>query len=214
MKKELMTCKSSFLKASAFFLAVFCLFLAAPQRLYPATITNEGETTVKVNGRSTQGITGGWSLPPGQSRTLKSEIAWIEHVPEGGASQVRIKILENDGRMGRIDVPGGRYTFQSVAGIPPVVEKKEMPRPSMASGYAENNGTLAMMLSLIDKNNHQRYALLLPGQKTELPKDTIEVISDRHGWSSGDVQISLLITMPDGKEHTVRTSHAVVRANS
>ncbi len=214
MKQEPVFSRRFFRDATLFFLAVFCFFLSGSPRLFSASIINEGQTLAKVNLRSTKGIVAGGSLKPGQNLHLKSEIAWIEHVPEGSASTVSLKIIENDGRVGRIDTPGGRYTFQHLSGTQtqPAAEKEEKPRPALlASGYAENNGNLAMLLSLVDKNNHQKYSLLLAGQKTEIPRDTVEVIVDQHGWTSGDVKISLLILMPDGKEQTVQTPHAVVR---
>lgn len=170
---------------------------------------------MKVNARSAQGIVGGGSLKPGQNLNLKSDVLWIEHVPEGGSTEVRLKIIENDGRVGSINSPGGRYTFKPASGSGSGVktEKKTSPQV-LVSGYADNLGSSAMLLSLIDKGNAQSYLLVLPGQKVTIPQDTVEVIVDRHGWSSGDVQIILFLVMPDGKEHTIRTAHAVVRTGS
>jgi len=214
MENECMLRKRSGFPPVFFFLAV--VFLSAPALLSAASVTNEGEATVKVSVRSAQGISGGGSIQPGKSLQLKSEILWIEHVPEGAASQVQLKIVENDGRTGFIRAPGGRYTFQKTPGSQPVgirEEKIEKPMSSTA-GYAENRGNVPMSLSLIDSKNQQSYTLLLAGQKGVIPKEIVEVIVDRYGWSSGDVRITVFIVMPDGKEHTIRDAHAVVRIHS
>jgi hypothetical protein len=192
---------------------ILLVFLAAPPRLFSASIINEGETTAKVNARSNQGITGGGSIKPGQSLHLKDGILWIEHVPEGVPSPVRLKIIQNDGTTGYISTSGGRYVFQQAEGTRSAAETEKKTRTVLTEGHAENRSNLTMLLSLIAKGNRQSYLLLLPAQKAVIPKDTVEVIADRHGWSSGDIQIALFLTMPDGKEHIVRTEHTVIRVD-
>ena len=201
------------LHVACFALAVLSVFLIAAPCLFAASITNEGKATAKVNMRSAQGIVGGGSIKPGQSLHLKSDLLWIEHVPEGSLSPVQLTIVENDGRIGSIHTFGGRYTFQNAAGTEPAVKKEKKTQGVLMPGYAENRSNLAMLLSLIDAKKQQSYTLLMPGQKGVIPKETVEVIADRNGWSSGDVQITLFIVMPDGKEHTIKTSHAVVQIN-
>jgi hypothetical protein len=166
-----------------------------------------------VSARSAQGISGGGSIRPGQSLNLKNDASWIEHVPEGGSVQVRLKIIENDGKTGYISTPGGRYTFQQG------VESKSTTRmekkgSGLATGYADNRSNVAMSLNIVNRTGAQNFIVLRPGQRTVIPEDTGEVRVDQHGWVSGDAQISLSIVMPDGKERVVRTSHAVVRLDS
>ena len=211
MKQESKICKPRPVNFLRYSLILLFVFLLLPASLFSASITNEGRTIVKVNARSSQGIVGGGSIKPGQNLHLKNDVLWIEEVPEGGASQVQLKIIENDGRIGYINTSGGRYTFQLAAKSQPIALKEKKTQVALTEGYSENRSNLAMLLSLIDKGNKQSYSLLLPGQKGAIPKDTVEVIADRHGWSSGDVKIALFLVMPDGKEHMIQTSHAVVR---
>ncbi len=215
MKNERMTFKRYFIGPPGLFPALlfFSAFFSASSYLFAASVTNEGETTVKMSARSSQGITGGGSIKPGQSLHLKNDVLWIEHVLEGGSVQVRLKIIGNDGRAGYINTPGGRYTFQ------PVVESKptsptEKKRSNLASGYADNRSNVALSLNIVNRTKAQNFLVLRPGQKTVIPEDTVEVRVDQYGWVSGDAQISLSVVMPDGKERVVRTSHAVVRIDS
>jgi len=192
---------------------LFLLFFFAPACLFAASITNEGDTIVKVSARSAQGISGGGSIRPGQSLNLKNDASWIEHVPEGGSAQVRLKIIENDGKTGYISTPGGRYTFQTSteSKFTPQTEKKG---PGLATGYADNRSNVAMSLNIVNRTGAQSFFVLRPGQKTVISEDTVEVRVDQQGWVSGDAQISLSVVMPDGKERVVRTSHATVRIDS
>lgn len=176
--------------------------------LFAASISNEGKETVKVNARSAQGIMGGGSLKPGQSLPVKSDVLWIEHVPEGRASGVSLRITEDDGRSGFINTPGGRYAFQRAVELSTGGNAEKKISSAPVPGYAENQSNTAMLLSLIDRRNKQSYSLLLPGQKSVIPQDTVKVISDRHGWSSGDVKIALFLIMPDGKQRMIRDEHA------
>ncbi len=195
------------------FLFLLVFFFAAGS-LFAASITNEGATTVKVSARSVQGISGGGSIKPGQSLNLKNDASWIEHVPEGGSAQVRLKIVENDGKVGFISTSGGRYTFQNVVESKASNGTGKKKGSGLISGYADNRSNVALSINIVDQSRAQNFLVLRPGQKTVIPEDTVEVRVDQYGWVSGDAQISLSVVMPDGKERVVRTSHAVVRIDS
>jgi hypothetical protein len=181
-----------------------------PAVLLAASVSNEGDTAVKVSARSVKGISGGSTLQPGQIWSVKNDPAWIEHVPDNRSMPVRIKIVENDGKTGYISVPGGRYTFQQAVETQPATPTKK-PRMRHTSGYADNRSNVALSLNIVGPTGAQNFVLLRPGQKTVISDDTVEVRVEQYGWVSGDAQIFLSLMMPDGKEHVVRTSHAVVR---
>lgn len=188
-------------------------FLSVLAPLFAASITNEGDTIVKVSARSNKGISGGGAIQPGQSLNLRNNIAWVEHVPEGGSTQVHLRIIENDGTVGYISTSGGRYTFRAVKESDPAAQP-EKKKSNLATGYADNRSNVAMSLNIVNRSGAQNFVVLRPAQRTVIPEDTVEVRVDQHGWVSGDAQISLSVFMPDGKERVVRTSHAVVRLDS
>ena len=210
MEKETKACKQACLKFFCFSF-VFCLtFLLVSPCLFSASITNEGDTIVKINGRSSKGILGAASIQPGQTFPIKQSTEWIEHVPTGASSQVRLKIVENNGQIGYIDTSGGRYTFQRPSEQKVVVAEKK----KMSSGSAANHSNVAMSLNFVGPNSTQSFLVLRPGEKCEIPADTVQVRTDQYGWASGDSQISVSVIMPDGSERVIRTSHAVIGIDS
>ncbi len=200
-------------KSQKTFTGAIFAWVLLPAALFAANVSNEGSTAVKISARSVQGISGGSTLQPGQTWSVKNDPAWIEHIPDNRSTPVRIKIIENDGKTGYISTPGGRYTFQQPVQTQPAA-KTGKPRVKHATGYADNRSNVALSLNIMSPSGSQNFVLLRPGQKTVIPEDAVEVRVDQHGWVSGDAQISLSVVMPDGKESVVRTSHAVIRMDS
>lgn len=198
--------------------AILCLF-ASP--LFAGSITNEGPSPVKVSGKSNKGISGGGTLRPGQTIPMRQPFLWLDHIPEGPATEIRIKIVDDNGITGYITTSGGRYTFPASPEktaqekTPPAAKPPQPLQP----GYATNKSNIQLYITFISSRlGSQRTQVLLPSQTITVPKDTVEVRTQPLNTSFTDVNVLVEVLMPDGSRQSIQSSQGSVylsrKANS
>lgn len=186
-------------------LSLSLFFILSP--LFAASITNNGKTAVKLTGKSATGIIGALTIQPGQIMPIRQKFLWIEHVPDGPAEKINLKIMTDSGATGYITSPGERYVFPDSADS----SLNSKPALKLRPGYALNGSNVQMYISLTNRGGGSRTSVLLPSQTMTIPEDTVEVKTEPFSNSFGDQVIQIEIVMPDGKRHVVRSSNETVR---
>lgn len=187
------------------------LFCLVSSRLFAASITNEGKTPIKLSGKTKSGVLAAMTINPGQTLPLRQTVLWVEHVIEGAHQNVNIKILEDNGTVGRIQTYGGRYTLANQQTIAPSGENNsKKPSISLQAGYALNNSNVEILVTLIKRSGRTVKQRIMPGQTANIPEDTIEVKLGSLNSHRGNEEVNLLVVMPDGKQHMIRSSRTSI----
>ncbi|HOW59533.1 MAG TPA: hypothetical protein PLO78_07410 [Candidatus Omnitrophota bacterium] len=184
------------------------LFIFVTPYLFAASITNEGDRPVKVNGKSASGIMMSLTLLPEKTLPIRQKVLWIEHVPEGPPQEIRIKIITDDGNPGYISSWGGRYVFSSV---PANTGTGQKPAVKLRPGYATNYSNVQMYITATNRMGGKKTNVVMPNQSINIPENTVEVTTEPFNTSFGDQLIQVEIIMPDAKRHTIRSTRATVR---
>ncbi|HNX69050.1 MAG TPA: hypothetical protein PLL75_04795 [Candidatus Omnitrophota bacterium] len=190
----------------------FLFFFLTMSSLFAGSITNEGDTPVKVSGKSVNGISGSSTIPPGKTAPIRQKFLWLEHIPEGREGEIRIKITEDNGTVGYITSPGEKYFFKDV----PEKSGSEMAASATAAqplkpGYATNYSNVQIYLTFISDRGAQRTQVAMPGQMITVPENTVEVRTEPFNTSYGDAIISVTVMMPDGAIHSIRSARGSVQ---
>ena len=190
--------------------SILCL-LASP--LFAGSITNEGPAPVKVSGRSTKGISGGGTLRPGQTIPMRQHFLWLEHVPEGPDTDIRIKIVEDNGATGYITTSGGKYTCTASGekGAPEKTPPAAKSAPPLQPGYVTNHCNIQLYVTFISSLlGSQRTQVLMPSQTITVPKDTVEVRTQPLNSTFKDTNGQVEVLMPDGSRQSIPSSQGSV----
>jgi hypothetical protein len=182
--------------------------------LFAASVTNEGKTAVKLGGKTKSGTLASMTINPGQTLPIRQPVLWIEHITDGANEDVNIKVLENDGRSGWITTPGGRYDFAQQPEKPQASPGVKKPAIPLQAGYAKNNGNIQIFLTVSKQGGQTVNHRVMPGQTVTIPEDTVEVKLGSLGSNRGNEEVFLLIVMPDGKQHIVRSPKTTIRTSS
>lgn len=187
------------------------LFSASVSGLFGATVTNEGETPVKVLKKTKSGFPGTFELDAGKTVTLPRDILSIAHVPEGKIDEVKLTIIADNGEKGLIGKPGGEHSFIAPPKPAKTVEKKQEGPPPLKPGSAVNKSDIEFNVTLTGRNKIHRTYHLMPGQTAVIPEDTIEVRAEKSFVSPLPARYNLLILMPDGKKYEVKKEKKIIR---
>lgn len=192
-------------------LGLFFGLITSP--LFAGSITNEGPAPVKISLKSSSGIGGGGTLQPGQTIPARQKLLWLEHVPEGPATEIRIKIVDDNGATSYITTSGGRHTF-----TPPVEEtpKKKTPSaaesvPRLQPGHVTNHSNVQLYVTFVSSRlGSQRTQVVMPSQTLTVPQDTVEVRTQPVNSSFKDTSFFVEVVMPDGTQQTIRSAQGSV----
>ncbi len=190
--------------------AFFCL---AASPLFAGSITNEGPAPVKISGRTAKGISGGGTLQPGQTTPMRQPFLWLDHVPEGTATEIRIKIVEDNGTIGYITTSGGRYTFAASPEktLPVKAPPAAIPVQPLQPGHVINRSNIQLYVTFISSRlGSQRTQVLLPSQTITVPRNTVEVRTQPLNTSFTDVTVLVEVLMPDGTRQSIQSPQGSV----
>lgn len=192
------------------FVLFFC-FITVP--LFAGSATNEGPAAVKVSLRTASGISGGGTLQPRQTLPIRQPFLWLEHIPEGSAPEIRIKVVEDSGVTGYITTSGGRYTCSASPDktLPEKAHPAAAPVRPLQPGYATNHSNVQLYITFISSHlGAQRTQVIMPSQTITVPKDTVEVRTQPLNTSFTDVNVQVEILMPDGSRQTIQSAQGSV----
>jgi len=106
---------------------------------------------------------------------------------------------------------GALYAAEIDSGKSRADEKKEEQPPPLREGSVVNKSDVEMLVSLVRGNKLSSTFHLMPGQSLIVSKDIVEAKVERAYVSPIPVKYSVLIVMPDGKKHEVKTSRETIR---
>ncbi|HNV86013.1 MAG TPA: hypothetical protein PKL97_03490 [Candidatus Omnitrophota bacterium] len=92
-------------------------------------------------------------------------------------------------------------------------EKADQP-PPLTEGSVVNKSDVEMLIVLVKSNRLSGTFHLMPGQSLTVPKDIVEANVERAYVSPIPVKYSVLVVMPDGKKHEVKTYKDTVRLSA
>jgi len=186
------------------------VMMVLPFLVHAAEVINEGTTPVKIAGAKKEGVIGSGSLPPGKSRVFSENPEMIRHVPSNlyHDEKVKIKIIEDNGKVGWIRSRGGRYHFDKrsrLLDLAATGKRKVKKRVELMDGQALNEGNIPVYVEITFKDKRTSIKKdLLPDTILRIPKETLSVKIRQRNPLRGDEVIKVKVIMPDGKEKIIR----------
>ncbi|PIQ86740.1 MAG: hypothetical protein COV74_03565 [Candidatus Omnitrophica bacterium CG11_big_fil_rev_8_21_14_0_20_45_26] len=188
-------------------LSIITLFLTAAysMTLY-ATITNEGNETVEVMVKRTDGSPRKMALFPGQSTMLPNGAAEVSIVAgkQYGDEIYKVKVIDKTGQT--------RYIEK--VDKPLVLGKQAEDTIVKKIAKVENAGNLEVILSVLRSDGRTETLRVRPEHTVKLSEEAVAVTTSSNAIIRGDEIIDLKITLPNGESKSINALGATVRLDS